>query len=314
MLSKILIVAAGMTVALGLTALPLPLVAVQSNVTVNARGMEQLLSAAPGAYAFRDDGGIEATASAGRRVFVQADAYRADDGHVQVPVAIGAVVDSPWALQFRIVPESGTDPVATRITNGLPGTLREVRQFSLMPGRYTVHVALATRGVDERWTGTAFVQPVEIPDLSGRLSVSPVVLGDQVDGLPARGPMGPFIFGATGLRPAALSDFSQNDRIHVAFRIYNWTAKSGELPDVSVSYLFNQRIGDHFRFFNKTHPQTLNATSLSKALTPSAEALAAGMTIPLHAFPAGEFELLVRVQDNRSQQTRSERATFAVVP
>ena len=103
--------------------------------------------------------------------------------------------------------------------------------------------------------------------------------------------------------------------ISVAFRVYNWTAKADEeKPDLTVEYLFYEQGTKGLHFFNKVKPQPLTAATLGTAFDPSAGSVAAGMLIPLEAFTFGDFQLIVRVTDNRTRQTAEGKLSFAVVP
>jgi hypothetical protein len=100
----------------------------------------------------------------------------------------------------------------------------------------------------------------------------------------------------------------------VAFRVYNWTAPAGEKPDLTVEYVFYEQGRKGLHFFNKIKPQQLNAATLGAGFDPSAGVVAVGMMIPTDAFTFGDFQLLVKVTDNRSRQTAEQQLEFAVAP
>ena len=58
----------------------------------------------------------------------------------------------------------------------------------------------------------------------------------------------------------------------------------------------------------------MNAGTLGTTFDPSAGSVAAGMRIPLEAFTFGDFQLLVRVTDNRTRQSAEGKLSFTVVP
>jgi hypothetical protein len=148
----------------------------------------------------------------------------------------------------------------------------------------------------------------------GALALSPIVLGDAVAAAPASSAGTPFAFGPTALRPATADRFPQGGELHVAFRIFNWTARPEEKPDLQVEYVFHERTPTSAQFFNKVKPQRLNADTLGERFDPAGGVVNAGMSIPLSAFPFSEFQLTVRVTDNRSKRTASQQSRFVVVP
>jgi hypothetical protein len=152
-----------------------------------------------------------------------------------------------------------------------------------------------------------------VPDIrGGSLAVTPIVAGEATPA--ARQADQPFIFGRTALTPAVSPLVSQDGSISVAFRVYNWTARDEEKPDLRVDYLFYElgKRGPHF--FNKVKPQRLTADTLGTAFDPSAGSVAAGMMIPMEPFTFGEFQLVVRVTDNRNDQSAEQQVRFRVAP
>ena len=107
------------------------------------------------------------------------------------------------------------------------------------------------------------------------------------------------MFGPTTLAPAVTNLFKQSDSLHYAVRVYGWKGDAESKPDLSIEYVFYQRLGTTLRFFNKTKPQVLTAASVNKAFDGKRGAISTGMSIPLINFPPGEFELTARVVDRR---------------
>jgi hypothetical protein len=154
-----------------------------------------------------------------------------------------------------------------------------------------------------------------IPDLGqGSLAVSPVVLGDAVAVAPASTAGSPFAFGPTGLRPSAGNRFAQGGDLHLAFRVFNWTAAPDEKPDLQVECVFYERTPQRGVFFNKVKPMVLNAQTLGERFDAGSGVVNGGMSIPLAAFPPGEFQVSVRVTDSRSKLKATQEARFVVVP
>ena len=93
-----------------------------------------------------------------------------------------------------------------------------------------------------------------------------------------------------------------------------WKILGGATEAVQVEYVFYERTPQRGQFFNKVKPQVLNAHTLGERFDAASGAVNGGMSIPLAAFPFGEFQLTVRVTDSRTKQTASQDARFIVVP
>ncbi len=282
--------------------------------------IDALLNAAPGTYLVTgrraEPAGPELTVP----IFVQADAYRQAGGTIRVPVAVGGDVPAAWLLRLRIVRAdtagaSGPPGAIEVRATGRPGAVLEIREFALAPGEYDVAAVLAYRAESGGDVAATSRQRVAIPNLSAPAVVaSPLVIGSIVTRASQRTTERAFAFGVTALTPAASNRFHQNDRLHVACRIYGWKPDESVKPDLTVEYVFQQRIKDHARFFNKTKPQQLNARTLDRTFDSSNGTVATGMTFPLAPFPAGEFELVVRIKDKQSQASTVQKARFFVEP
>jgi hypothetical protein len=306
-------------------------------------------AAAPGTYAVNGallvpvpEGGPQIP------VLLQADVIRGAERAARVGVVVAA--DVPRAALVRLVVATAAKGAAAGAVvadaggAGAAGPLRLVREVSLEPGDYElraivgesrdgtglVSVARSRLSVPDLRAGGLVATPVvlgeaasagaaelkprlSVPDLrAGGLVATPVVLGEAASAGAAE--LKPFVFGKTTLTPSLASRVAQGGSVSVAFRVYNWSVEGGEKPDLSVEYLFYERGTRGLHFFNKVKPQQLNADTLGPSYDPSSGSVAAGMTIPLAAFTFGDFELLVRVTDNRAHQSVEQRAAFTVVP
>ncbi len=148
----------------------------------------------------------------------------------------------------------------------------------------------------------------------GPLAVTPIVLGEAVSVETRKPETRAFAFGPTALVPATSNAFAQNGELHLAFRVFNWKAEPGRKPDLTAEYTFYQQGEKRLTFFNKTKPQRLGSDTLGEAFDPLAGVVTAGMSIPLQAFPFGEFQLKVRVTDNPTGQSAEQRVRFRVSP
>lgn len=280
---------------------------------------EALLKASPGTYVVTNGNLQPAEEAATVPIFVQADAQRGAQGLVQVRLAVSGDVAQAWTMRLRVTRvgdgTAGRDNVATTESIAGPGgTLTTIREFTLAPGSYETVVALTRRGSGSSWIGTVVRHPLVVPDLwANRLTVGQVVLGDRVAAARSEEKDRPFTFGSTSLIPATVNRFRQADDLHMAFRIYGWKADADAKPDLNVEYVFYQKTGARFRFFNKTKAQPLNPQTLASAFDGSSGTVATGMSVPLGSFPTGEFEVTVRVLDKRTQASAAQKAGFFVI-
>jgi hypothetical protein len=196
--------------------------------------------------------------------------------------------------------------------SGTPGPMRLVREFSLPPGEYDLEALVGPSKPGELIVAVAKSRLTVADIRGGALAVTPIVAGEAA--ATARQADVPFIFGKTTLTPAVSPRFSQDGSISVAFRVYNWTAKAEEKPDLTVEYLFYEQGSKGLHFFNKAKPQRLTAETLGTAFDASAGVVTAGMLIPLGAFTLGDFQLVAKVTDNRNQQIAEQRIRFTVAP
>ncbi len=279
--------------------------------------MPRVTMAAPGTYVF--DGAALTPAPDETRipVMVQADVLRGAEASPRVGIVVGTVAPQPVDIRLRLwtVPagREAARVVADAGGSGTSGPLRLVREFSLAPGDYDIEAVVGHSASGGRLIAAIGRSRLTVPDVrSGSLVVTPIVAGDAANG--GRQSDVPFIFGQTTITPAVGPRFTRDRPISVAFRIYNWTAKADEKPDLTVEYLFYEQGTKGLHFFNKVKPQQLTAATLGTAFDPSAGSVAAGMLIPLGAFTFGDFQLTVRVTDNRTQKSAEHTLRFSVVP
>lgn len=292
----------------------------QNPATADRGALDALLaraqSTAPGTY-------VLAAGAADRvpdalPVLVQADVLRGADRTVRVPIVVAAEVPDPAEVRLRVVPATAGN-AARRVEEaagtGPAGRLRVVREFTLAPGEYEIQAVVGQKRTGGASTATLAKSRLTVPDVwAGGLAVTPLVLADSAGAQGPRSATEAFRFGPTVLTPAVTPRFPQHGAVSVAFRIFNWTARPGDTPDLSVEYVFHQQTAKRLAFFNKTKPQRLTAETLGDKFDPAAGAVTAGMTIPLASFPFGEFTLTVRVTDNRLHRTAARDVRFSVAP
>jgi hypothetical protein len=250
-------------------------------------------------------------------MMLQADVLRGLERTNRVGIVVGAQAPQDVDVRLRVwTVATGRDPARVVVNAegpGSAGAMRFVREFSLSPGDYDLQAVVGHPKPGACLIAAVAKSRLTVPDVrAGALAVTPIVAGGATTA--ARQADVPFIFGQTTLTPAVSPDFSQDGTISVAFRVYNWTAKADEKPDLTVEYLFYEQGTKGLHFFNKVKPQQLTADTLGKAFDVASGSVDAGMMIPIGAFTFGEFQLVVRVTDNRNQKTAEQRVRFTVAP
>lgn len=280
--------------------------------------LDRAATTAPGTYAVTTTTVSPETGAS--PLVVQADVMRGAEQTIRAAIVLAGVMSQPYVARVRVLAAAATPGAAPLVAGdaigaGQAGTIRLIREFTLAPGEYDVHAAVGHARSDGGAIITLNKFRLTVPDVwRGPLAVSPVVLGDAVAEVKRAPGTRPFEFEPTALTPAARDRFAQSGSVHVAFRIYNWTPDQAVKPDIGVEYVFYERAARGQRFFNKLKPQRLHAGTVGPAFDPADGAVTAGMTVPLASFPLGDFDLVVRVTDNRNRQSAERRVAFAVAP
>ena len=101
----------------------------------------------------------------------------------------------------------------------------------------------------------------------------------------------------------------------VIFWIYGAGDAGAGKPDVTLEYNFHQRVAGAEKYFNKTQPQIVNATTLPPDFNVTAGHQVPGsLEIPLASFPAGDYRLEIKITDKVSGKTLTQNANFTVLP
>jgi hypothetical protein len=122
----------------------------------------------------------------------------------------------------------------------------------------------------------------------------------------------------------ALSKLSKKSELSVFFLIYNPKGDSSQKPDINIEYNFCQaapgnqpkpeepcKAGE--KFYNKTEPQVLNATTVPPAFDLSmGHQLQTGQAVPLAQFPEGDYRLEIKVTDKLANKTVTRDVNFSV--
>ena len=188
------------------------------------------------------------------------------------------------------------------------------RVFMAAPGTYDVYIAMKERLPEKApkeavaKTGVLKTQ-VTVPDFwSGELTTSSVIVADKVNVLtampsPEEARERPFVFGAQELVPAADLVFTKAEQLATFFQVYNAALDPAGKPNLLLEYNFHRKEGGAEKFFNKTAPQTINASMLPPAFDPAKFPVPGGIEVPLASFPEGEYRLEIKITDNVSKKT-----------
>jgi len=213
-----------------------------------------------------------------------------------------------------------TIPVAT----GQPGPARVSRSFTVAGGTYDVYVVLKEATSQQKNAPppkmSLIKQTVTVPDFwNADLSTSSVIVAQKIE--PLNAPLSPneqaerpYALGMMEITPAFDMKFSKKAELSTFMLIYNPKTDAMNKPDVTVEYNFYQKpTGAPEKFFNKTNPQALNATTLPPQFDMAqGHQLQTGQAVPLASFPDGDYRLEIKVTDKLANKTLTRDINFTV--
>jgi len=196
------------------------------------------------------------------------------------------------------------------------------RAMALAPGEYEVFVAIKQRAPaeveDDQLPLIAGLlrRDITVPDFEANLSMSSVLIGEIA---PLAAPLSedeqaenPYTFGQMDVTVAAESRLSKAGELQMLFWIYG-TGQNDNKPDVTIEYSFHRQIADGGEvYFNKTPPQTLNASTLPPQFDVTTDQLPGMLFVPLGSFPEGTYRLEIKLTDTISGETLTTNANFTV--
>jgi hypothetical protein len=204
------------------------------------------------------------------------------------------------------------------------GPARLSRAFTVAAGTYDVYVVMKEPASSQKNASAPKVsvvkQTITVPDFwSQELSTSSVIVASRIEPLAA--PLSaneqierPYALGMMEIVPTTDMKFTTKGELSVFMLIYNPKVDAMNKPDVTVEYNFYQKpSGAPEKFFNKTSPQPLNATTLPPAFDMSlGHQLQTGQAVPLASFPAGDYRLEIKVTDKLSTKSLTRDVNFTV--
>lgn len=204
---------------------------------------------------------------------------------------------------------------------GQTAPFRVSRAVAVSPGAYELSVIVketppAGKKLDHPARVGFVRQSLSVPDFwSGDLTTSSVIVGSRIDPLPA--PLTPaqlferpYALGNIEVIPAGTTRFSKRDELSVFMMIYNAKVDASNAPDVMVEFNFFNVANGSEKYFNRTNPQALNAQTVS-GLDP-ATGLPNGQTVPLGAFPEGDYRMEIKVTDKLAGKAITRDVKFSV--
>ena len=219
-------------------------------------------------------------------------------------------VEYPWD-DIHFIPQEKVAPTLHRV-------------FMAPAGTYDVYIAYKERA-PEKDAPRGFVPKVGVlktqvvvPDYyNGELNTSSILVADKVNTLTA--PVGPeearerpFVFGPQELLPAQDMEFKKNEELSIFFQVYNSGLDQAGKPNLTLEYEFHKVEGGAEKFFNKTNPQTVNASNLPPQFDPAKFPVPGGITVPLTSFGEGDYRLAIKITDKAAGKTVNRDVKFKV--
>lgn len=206
----------------------------------------------------------------------------------------------------------------------VPETGKVSRAMALAGGDYEIFVAVREKTTGDRKQPPAKMgllrTDLKVPDFSAtELATSSVIVADTVEQV--QGTMSseqqqenPYTFGNMKIVPSRDPKFKKEGELQVVFWIYGASADANKKPDVQIEYNFHQKTAEGEKYFNKTAPQQLNATTLPPQFDMAlGHQLPGSLVVPLASFPAGDYRLEIKITDKPSGKTLTRDVAFSVV-
>jgi hypothetical protein len=214
------------------------------------------------------------------------------------------------------------------------------RAIQLRPGQYVAYIAVKeksaapagnqgnNRNNNRNAPAPAAAAPgkvgllrheITVPDFGvADLTTSSVILArsvEQVAAPPTDQESNPYVFGPMRIVPSPDGKFSKSAELSVIFWIYGAQAAATGKPDVTIEYNFHQKLAEGEKYFNKTAPQQLNATTLPPEFNVAAgHQLPGSLVVPLGSFPSADYRLEIKITDKTSGKSVTQNVNFSVLP
>jgi len=185
----------------------------------------------------------------------------------------------------------------------LDGTRIYQKIMSLRPGLYKMDVVVKDINSGNVGVVNTRLQVPRFPD--ERLQLSSLILADLVEPLPpTQVGSGPFILGATKVRPSVAGEFvrSRDKDMKLWFQIYNLKLDEGtKKPSATVEMVFT-----------KNNQEVKRITEQSAEFSNAASQMTIIKSLPLSDFEPGQYAVQVRVTDNLTKDVIASKDNFVV--
>jgi hypothetical protein len=269
---------------------------------------------------------------------------KGQDGKTYVPFTVKLPPGS-MAMYVRVMPKGGAASTTAGTTGkkddnkksdkpeypwdnvhfiDVPASGKISRAMAVPGGEYEVFIAVKDKGTgDKKQVAKMGLlrKDLSVPNFGDtELTTSSVIVADAVE--PVQTAMtneqqqeNPYTFGTMKIVPSVEPKFKKAGELQVVFWIYGATQDAAtKKPDVQIEYNFHQKTGEAEKYFNKTAPQQLNATTLPPQFDMAAgHQLPGSLVVPLASFPAGDYRLEIKITDKPSGKTLTRDVTFSVV-
>jgi hypothetical protein len=197
--------------------------------------------------------------------------------------------------------------------------------MQVKPGDYDVFIVVKERSPLEQPRNAPpakmgfLKKELSVPDYNGAmLSTSTPIIATKVEPLaaplsPEEQRVNPYTFGGTlQVTPAPNQTLKVSDSLQMMFWIYGAKDTDGK-PDVQIDYNFYQVNADGEKYFNKTAPQMINATTLPPQFNVAAGHQVLGLLgVALKSFPPGKYRIEYKVTDKIGGTMLTQNATFTL--
>jgi hypothetical protein len=217
-------------------------------------------------------------------------------------------VEHPWDnIHFLDVPEDGKVSRAMAVPGGEYELFVGVKDKNSGDKKQVARIGLMRKDV-------------AVPDFAAaELNTSSIIVADAVE--PIQTAMtneqqqeNPYTFGTMKIVPSTDPKFKKDGELQVVFWIYGATQDASKKPDVEIQYNFHHKTPEGEKFFNKTAPQQLNATTLPPQFDMAAgHQLPGSLVVPLTSFPPGDYRLEIKITDKPSGKSLTRDVAFSVV-
>jgi hypothetical protein len=197
------------------------------------------------------------------------------------------------------------------------------RAMMLTGGEYDLYFAVKDKNTgDKKQVAKAGLlrKTLSVPDYSGNeFTTSSIILAERIEPVSAEVTIEeqqehPYTFGNTRVVPSRDGKLKKSGQLDVVFYIYGSTPDASKKPDVQLDCNFYQKTAEGEKYFNKTAPQLVNASTLPPNFDLAAGHQLPGMVgVPLESFPPGDYRLEIKVTDKPSGKTLTREVLFSVV-